>query len=207
MGPLGPRVYRGCAACPKKTVEVIIATGNNLLVQLKGNQLSLSRRLTTTSPTPPPLDRHHSHEIGHHGRIERCPTRVWPLPPGAGTEPWHDPFGLFIEVQRHPEVFNTRHQDWRERQETAYYRSSVALTAARATEIIRGHWGVENRLHSVRDVTLGEDANRLRRNPGIFALLRRFALNLLRFNGVTNISLGLDDNALDFNRLLAYKGL
>jgi len=34
-----------------------------------------------------------------------------------------------------------------------------------------------------------------------------FALNLLRFNGITNISLGLYDNALNFDRLLAYQGL
>lgn len=192
---------------PKKTVEIVTATGNDLRVQLKGNQPSLSRRLTTTYPAQPPVDRHHSHEIGHHGRIERRTTRVWPLPPGVGTEPWHDHFDLLIEVQRHTEVFNTRHKDGRERQETAYYLSTVALTAAQAAEIIRGHWGVENRLHYVRDVTLGEDASRIRRNPGIFALLRSFVLNLLRFNGVTNISLGLYDNALDFDRLLAYKGL
>jgi hypothetical protein len=54
---------------------------------------------------------------------------------------------------------------------------------------------------------LGEDASRIRRNPGLFALLRSFALNWLRFNGVTNISLGLYDNALNFDRLLAYQGL
>ena len=54
-------------------------------------------------------------------------------------------------------------------------------------------WGIENRLHDVRDVTLGEDASRIRRNPGLFALPHRFTLNLLRFNGVTQISLGLYD--------------
>ena len=192
---------------PKKSVEMVIATGNDLLVQLKGNQPSLYQRLTTTYPMQPPVDRHHSHELGGHGRIERRTTRVWLLPPGAGTEPWHDHFSTLMEVRRHTEVFHTRHKYWRERQETAYYLSTVALTAAQAAEIIRGHWDVENRLHYVRDVTLGEDASRIRRNPGIFALLRSFALNLLRFNGVTNISLALYDNALDFDRLLTYKGL
>ena len=59
----------------------------------------------------------------------------------------------------------------------------------------------------MRDVSLAEDTSRIRKNPGIFALLRNFALNLLRFNGVTYISLGLYDNALDFDRLLAYQGL
>lgn len=192
---------------PKKTVEVVIATGNDLLVQLKSNQPSLSERLTTTDPSQPPLDRHHGHEVGCHGRIERRTPRVWSLPPGAGTEPWHDHFCALIEVQRHTEVFDTRRKSWRERQETAYYLSTVVLTAAQSAEMIRGHWGVENRLHYVRDVTLGEDASRIRRNPGIFALLRSFALNLLRFNGITNISQGLYDNALDFDRLLVYQGL
>lgn len=59
---------------------------------------------------------------------------------------------------------------------------------------VRAHWSIENRFHDVRDVTLGEEASRIRRNPGLFALLRSFALNLLRFNGVSNISLGLYDS-------------
>ncbi len=44
-------------------------------------------------------------------------------------------------------------------------------------------------------------------NPGLFALPRSFALNLLRFNDLSNISLGQYDNALNFDRLLACQGL
>jgi hypothetical protein len=49
------------------------------------------------------------------------------------------------------------------------------------------HFGQYNgwlvsRQHYTRDVTLREDASRIRRNPGIFARLRRFAYNILRFN-------------------------
>jgi len=41
-------------------------------------------------------------------------------------------------------------------------------------------------------VAFSEDASRIRHNPGLFALLRRFALNLRRFiNGVNNISLAV----------------
>src|SRR5512144_522821 len=120
---------------PKKTVEVVVATGNDLLVQLKGNQPSLCQRLTITYPAQPPLDRHHRHEIGGHGRIERRTTRVWSLPAGAGTEPWHDHFCAFIEVQRCTEVFDTRRQNWRERQETAYYLSTSLLTAIQAADM------------------------------------------------------------------------
>ena len=85
--------------------------------------------------------------------------------------------------------------------------STAPLSAAAAAHAARAHWSIENRLHYVRDVTLGEDASRIRRNPGLFALPRSFALNLFRFNGITHISLGLYDNALNFDRLLAYQGL
>jgi predicted transposase YbfD/YdcC len=69
------------------------------------------------------------------------------------------------------------------------------VPAARFNQLIRDHWGVENRVHHVRDTRLQEDASRIRRNPSIFALLRSFALNLMRFNGIENISQALYDNA------------
>jgi hypothetical protein len=163
---------------PKKTVEQVMATHNHLLVQLKGNQPSLYERLTTSYLQQPPQDVHHTHEIGRHSRIEQRTTQVWSLPAGAGTESWHDHFCALIQVHRCTEVFDTRHKDWVERQETAYYLSTAACLAADYAQIIRDHWGIENRFHYVRDVTLAEDASRIRRNPGIFALLRSFALNL-----------------------------
>ena len=47
---------------------------------------------------------------------------------------------------------------------------------------IRGYWGVENKVHHVRDVTQGEDGSRIRMHqlPQIFAVARNFALNLYR---------------------------
>jgi len=173
-----------------------MATGNHLLVPVKANQPSLFQHLTETYPAQPPQDRHHTHEIGRHHRIERRLTRTWSLPRGVGTEDWHARFCTLVEIQRHTDVFDTRQKDWAPRQETAYDLSTATLSAVEAAHAIRAHWSIENRLHYVRDVTLGEDASRIRCNPGLFALLRSFALNLLRFNGVTNISLGLYDNAL-----------
>ena len=60
--------------------------------------------------------------------------------------------------------------------------------------------------YSVRDVTLGEDRSRIRHNPGSFARMRSFALNILRSSGVTNIAEALYDNALSFDRILSYVG-
>ena len=47
---------------------------------------------------------------------------------------------------------------------------------------VRDHWGIENSLHWVLDMTFREDESRIRRGeaPQNFAVLRRMALNLLK---------------------------
>jgi len=71
---------------------------------------------------------------------------------------------------------------WKESRETSFYLSNRPIDAAQAADAIRKHWGIENRSHYIRDVTFREDASRIRTNPGIFARLRSFAYNILRFN-------------------------
>ena len=56
--------------------------------------------------------------------------------------------------------------------------------------------------HYVRNVTLVEDANHIRTRAGITARIRSVALNVLRANGVQNISLALYANAVSFDHLL-----
>jgi predicted transposase YbfD/YdcC len=48
-------------------------------------------------------------------------------------------------------------------------------------ELVRDHWGIENRLHYVRDVTFGEDASRVRSGsaPQIMAAFRNAVIHLL----------------------------
>jgi hypothetical protein len=62
--------------------------------------------------------------------------------------------------------------------------------AARLLELDRGHWGIENGLHHVRDVTLGEDACRVRSGnaPQLLAAARNLALGLLRPMGFPSIA-------------------
>src|SRR5690349_3841795 len=66
----------------------------------------------------------------------------------------------------------------------------LLATFAQCAKAIRDHWHIENRSHYVRDGSFAEDASRIRRNPGIFARLRSFAANILRFNGIHNVSDG-----------------
>lgn len=68
--------------------------------------------------------------------------------------------------------------------EVVYGITSLTRTQADATQLLthtRLHWGIENRLHYVRDVTLGEDRCRVRRGhaPHILASLRNAAVYLL----------------------------
>ncbi|MBW4632186.1 MAG: hypothetical protein KME30_09860 [Iphinoe sp. HA4291-MV1] len=74
--------------------------------------------------------------------------------------------------------------------ETRYSLSSLSETAEAFASRIRGYWGVENKVHYVRDVTQGEDASRIRTTPlpQIFALARNFALNLFRDNMFENMA-------------------
>lgn len=64
------------------------------------------------------------------------------------------------------------------------------VSAGKLLEYVRGHWEIENRLHWVRDVTLGEDASRVRVGaaPQVMAVLRNIMLGLLRSCGCQNIA-------------------
>jgi predicted transposase YbfD/YdcC len=66
--------------------------------------------------------------------------------------------------------------------EHRYYLASLPPDAAHLARVIRSHWGIENRLHWVLDVTFHEDLCRVREGhgPENLAILRHFALNLLR---------------------------
>ena len=66
--------------------------------------------------------------------------------------------------------------------DTRYVLTSLPAHAVRFAHAVRQHWGVENSLHWVLDVSFQEDACRIRKEKGAqtFAVLRHIALNLLR---------------------------
>ncbi|MBX3656785.1 MAG: ISAs1 family transposase, partial [Ramlibacter sp.] len=76
--------------------------------------------------------------------------------------------------------------------------------ASRLLEWWRGHWGIENGLHWVRDVSFGEDASRIRTGaaPQNLSAVRNAAIGFLRRLGTTNIAAALRENALKVDDLL-----
>lgn len=82
--------------------------------------------------------------------------------------------------------------------EVVYAITSLAPTRANAHDLLRfsrQHWGIENRLHYVRDVTFGEDASQVHVGslPQSLAALRNTALSLLRSTGASNIAAQIRD--------------
>ena len=65
----------------------MIATGNHILVQLKGNQPSLQACRVEHAHCHPPVDHADTCDLGQRHRIEQRSVEVWPLTSGSGTEP------------------------------------------------------------------------------------------------------------------------
>ncbi len=70
-------------------------------------------------------------------------------------------------------------------------------SAKRLLAIARGHWHIENRLHWVRDMSLGEDACRVRTGeaPQILAAIRNAGLRVMRSSGLNEIAAALRRHA------------
>jgi hypothetical protein len=153
---------------------------------------------TVQSPTDHlnTVDRH------THGREEHRRVEVFAA---DHLDPAWQPFsGCMVRVTRRTLCGDTRSGLWRQRREVAHHACQIPLDAQACAAAIRGHGGIENRNHHVRDRILGEDASRIRRQPGIVARLRSFALNILRAHDVSNVSEAISTNALSLDRLLAY---
>lgn len=80
--------------------------------------------------------------------------------------------------------------------QVSYVITSLPATDADARRLLtisRGHWGIENRVHWVRDVTFDEDRSQVRLGaaPQVMAGLRNLVISLVRRAGHSNVAAAL----------------
>lgn len=159
------------------------AAGACWLLPIKGNQSGLHARLRGL-PWSQAATSTHDRSRGH-GRAETRGLKILTLDADLRT-------GLLGARQA------IRIRRWRQhtgqaaRIETVHYLTDLDPKTATPDEIaqlIRGHWGIENRLHHVRDTTWNEDGHQARTGhaPPNLAALRNAAITLLRRAGTTQI--------------------
>jgi predicted transposase YbfD/YdcC len=119
-----------------------------------------------------------THEQGHGRRETRLCWVFTNLDGIRDRELWKDLQSVVV-------VVTEREAGGKSVSERRYYISSRKASARVLLSAVRGHWGVENSLHWVLDVTFAEDAHRMADPHAAenFALLRRLALSLLKRAG------------------------
>ena len=179
-----------------------------MIVQIKENQKKLLEEVKKACSNGVPLSVSIARIEKNRNRIEQREAAVFQVSDYlVQSEDWKKNIACVVQIKRYTEVLDTRTRTWKVRQETAYYAASHLHDAQAFASHIRMHWWIENKNHHVRDLTLKEDASRIRINPGIFAKVRSFALNVLRFNRVENIAEALFENAINLEGVLNYQGI
>jgi len=163
--------------CQRDIAQQIVDQGGDYALALKGNQgtlhadvsLFLDDPASAVSTAKPTVD-------GDHGRIE---TRTATVSTDIG---WLQKEHHWPGLAAIGKVVRTRETAGKTATETAYYLLSTALSPERFNQVVRSHWGVENRLHWRLDVVMNEDQDRSRmdNSPHNLAVLRHMALNVMQ---------------------------
>jgi len=188
--------------CQQAIARQIREQGADYVLAVKGNQVTLEQVVVDRFRYPTAAARAATQTLRtaekNHGRTERRLVKAMPAPP-AVQRSWPDARSI-VRVSR-----TTRRTGKRDI-EVRYFVSSLPTEVQRLAALIRGHWGIENRLHWSLDVTFGEDLSRIRLGHAAenAALLRRLALSILRQDTWYSNSLrckrlraGWEDSALE----------
>jgi predicted transposase YbfD/YdcC len=154
------------------------------LFQVKDNQPTLLATLMAMDETC--FSPEYAESARGHGRREHRYVRVADIPADVDFPHAAQVVLLYRERADLADVMTSS--------ETSYYVTSVTRDRGDAKNLgahVRGHWGIESKVHYVRDWTFDEDRSQMRApgsRPRSLATLRNLAISLLRLAGGTNIA-------------------
>jgi len=178
--------------CQRETANHITGRGAHYLLTVKANQPTLRAACKALPwrdvPAVSTTDRGHGRRVRRTIKAVQAPD--WIDFPGAAQ---------IIQLRR------TRIIKGHRTIEVVYAICSLDIIAAPPATVatwIRGHWGIENALHWVRDVVFDEDRHQLRtgNGPQVMATLRNTAISVIRLGGQTKIATALRHNGRSTNR-------
>lgn len=130
-----------------------------------------------------------------HGRIETRTITILPLRPGQITFPFAE---QIFSIERIFSNFTGKLTS----SETVIGITSLTQNQAgpeRVLSLNRGHWTIENQVHYIRDVSMGEDESRIRKQngPRLMATFRNLTISLFRQMDIAKIAEKMLTFALD----------
>ena len=169
--------------CQTETVETIVNKGADYVLPVKENQPRLLEALQGLFDDPAEMrwvecDYHRTEDRGH-GRVEI--RECW----STSDPEYLNYIGTLAEWRGLQSIVMIQTERQLGDQTTVsrrYFISSLRSDAERLLQAVRGHWGIENKVHWVLDIAFREDDCRIRKGYSAenFAVLRHIALNLLR---------------------------
>jgi predicted transposase YbfD/YdcC len=201
----GTTVTIDAIGCQKEIAKEIKKQKADYVLAVKGNQPTLHEDISLFFTDPKLISQDcvqkNKAVNKEHGRIE---TREYFMTTEVGWLKKSHPDWAGLEsigmVRTHRIV--------KDKESTAirYYISSLKGEISPFADAIRSHWGIENSLHWVLDMTFREDESRIRKgeSPENVAIIRRIALNLARRDKSSKYSIktrrkmaGWDDGYLE----------
>ncbi len=184
----------------KKTVELLHTQGNDYVISVKANQRKLYAQLQQSAQA----EQWCQVDIDSESTRGRKTTRiasVFALPQWVKA--------MWQGAQQGVEVTRISERQGRAYCERHYYISSWQGDAKAQQQRVRAHWGIENPLHWVKDVVLGEDHSSIDQRPAatLMALTRNLVITLFRRAGHRSITEAIDYYSNDLAHLLPMVGL
>lgn len=165
----------------KNAIFIVEEKHAGYLFQVKQNQPTLFDQLKGL-PAEAWSEKVVTRDKGH-GRIEKRSLQITDAIVGKTAFPY---VAQGIRMERETTEIKTGKVS----HEVSFYITSRIADENKWHEVIRGHWGIENKSHYVRDVTFREDASLIGKGsaPRVMATFRNLAIGLLRLRKVTDIA-------------------